>query len=65
MSKNLEARIISIKKDSYNINYIIDVEVYSLSLLTDEYQYKGQIFLEDITQYNPKTSIKLIVNKSY
>lgn len=59
---HLETRITKIeKKDS---SYILHVDVYTVGMITDEYEYQGCIYLEDLSVYDPKTSVSLVQNKS-
>ena len=63
--KDLEARIIRIEKSPVSSTFILYVEVFSNGLIADEYEYQGRILLDDITQYDPKTSVELIQDKSH
>ena len=63
--KDLETRIIRIEKSPVSSTFILYVEVFSSSLIADEYEYQGRILLDDITQYDPKTSVALVQDKSH
>ena len=63
--KDLETRIIRIEKSPLSSTFILYVEVFSSGLIADEYEYQGRILLDDITQYDPKTSVALVQDKSH
>lgn len=63
--KDLETRIIRIEKSPVSSTFILYVEVFSSGLIADEYEYQGRILLDDITQYDPKTSVELVQDKSH
>ena len=63
--KGLETRIIRIEKSPLSSTFILYVEVFSGGLIADEYEYQGRILLDDITQYDPKTSVALVQDKSH
>ena len=63
--EGLETRIIRIEKSPLSSTFILYVEVFSSGLIADEYEYQGRILLDDITQYDPKTSVELVQDKSH
>ena len=63
--EGLETRIIRIEKSPLSSTFILYVEVFSVGLIADEYEYQGRILLDDITQYHLKTSVALVQDKSH